>query len=38
MLKAIESGKISFWVLPSDAGVTLQTPDAGETTPTPNGE
>ena len=28
ILKAIESGMINFWVLPSDAGVTLTTPDA----------
>ena len=27
LLKAIESGKIKFWVLPSDSGVTLTTPD-----------
>jgi antitoxin component of MazEF toxin-antitoxin module len=27
LLKAIESGTISFWVLPSDSGVTLQAPD-----------
>lgn len=26
LLRAIESGKISFWVLPSDSGVTLQAP------------
>ncbi|MEO6317451.1 MAG: SPFH domain-containing protein [Acidimicrobiales bacterium] len=26
LLKAIETGKISFWVLPSDSGVTLQVP------------
>jgi hypothetical protein len=26
MLRAIESGKVSFWVLPSDGGVTLQVP------------
>jgi len=29
MLRAIESGNISFWVLPSDAGVTLQVPQGG---------
>jgi regulator of protease activity HflC (stomatin/prohibitin superfamily) len=28
LLKAIESGKINFWVLPSDAGVTLAAPNA----------
>jgi hypothetical protein len=33
MLKAIESGKVSFWVLPSEGGVTLQAPDAAGTTP-----
>jgi hypothetical protein len=45
LLKAIESGKISFWVLPSDSGVTLQAPglpgatgdDAGSTTTTTTG-
>ncbi len=26
LIKAIESGKITFWVLPSDSGVTLQAP------------
>lgn len=26
LLRAIESGKINFWVLPSDSGVTLQAP------------
>jgi hypothetical protein len=33
LLKAIESGKIDFWVLPDDAGVALQgpgTPDTGD--------
>ena len=39
LLKAIESGKISFWVLPSDSGLTLQAPGNGAaptapTTPT----
>jgi hypothetical protein len=29
LLKAIESGKIDFWVLPKDSGVTLTTPDQG---------
>jgi regulator of protease activity HflC (stomatin/prohibitin superfamily) len=28
LLRAIESGKIDFWVLPSDSGVTLQAPNA----------
>jgi regulator of protease activity HflC (stomatin/prohibitin superfamily) len=26
LLKAIESGRINFWVIPSDNGLTLQTP------------
>jgi hypothetical protein len=36
LLKAIESGTISFWVLPSNAGVTLTTPNVttGGTTTT----
>ena len=34
LLKAIESGKINFWVLPSDGGVSLTTP-SGATPPTP---
>lgn len=29
LLRAIESGKINFWVLPSDSGVTLQVPGTG---------
>lgn len=29
LLKAIESGKITFWVLPDGAGVTLAAPDGG---------
>lgn len=33
LLKAIESGKINFWVLPSDGGVSLTTPN-GATPPT----
>jgi hypothetical protein len=33
MLKAIESGKIDFWVLPSDSGVTLQGPTTTTTPP-----
>jgi hypothetical protein len=33
LLKAIESGKITFWVLPNDSGLTLQTPNGA----TPNG-
>lgn len=42
LLKAIESGKISFWVLPSDSGVTLQAPgtdpDGSSTTTTTTGD
>ena len=42
LLKAIESGKISFWVLPSDSGVTLQAPGvdgaSGPTTTTTTGD
>jgi regulator of protease activity HflC (stomatin/prohibitin superfamily) len=34
LLRAIESGNISFWVLPSDTGVTLQVPQGGGA-PTP---
>jgi hypothetical protein len=42
LLRAIESGKISFWVLPSDSGVTLTAPstsgdDGATTTTTPSG-
>ncbi|MGH8978364.1 MAG: SPFH domain-containing protein [Acidimicrobiia bacterium] len=29
LLKAIESGKITFWLLPSDSGLTLQTEGDG---------
>jgi regulator of protease activity HflC (stomatin/prohibitin superfamily) len=29
LLRAIESGNISFWVLPENAGVTLQVPQGG---------
>jgi regulator of protease activity HflC (stomatin/prohibitin superfamily) len=29
LLKAIESGKITFWVLPNESGVTITGPDAG---------
>lgn len=39
LLKAIESGSVNFWVLPSDSGVALNTPDSatgdGAPTPTP---
>jgi regulator of protease activity HflC (stomatin/prohibitin superfamily) len=34
LLKAIESGSINFWVLPTDSGVTLQSPT---TAPAPGG-
>lgn len=40
LLKAIESGKVSFWVLPSDGDVSLQAPGvpgAATTTTTPGG-
>jgi hypothetical protein len=42
LIKAIESGKIKFWVLPSDGGgITIQGPDGatspGTTTPQPDG-
>jgi regulator of protease activity HflC (stomatin/prohibitin superfamily) len=33
LLRAIESGKISFWVIPNNSGVTLQAPSG--TTPGP---
>ncbi len=41
LLKAIESGKITFWVVPSSSGLTLQTPpnangSSNATTPTPS--
>jgi len=34
LLKGIESGNINFWVIPSNSGVTLQTPSNGAS---PNG-
>jgi hypothetical protein len=34
LLKGIESGNIKFWVLPSDSGLTLQSPATGTDTPT----
>jgi hypothetical protein len=38
LLRAIESGKVNFWVVPSDTGLTLQTPSGttggAPTTPT----
>ena len=44
MLKAIESGKINFWVLPNNGGVTIAGPSSGgsastgsSTTPTTRG-
>lgn len=42
LLKAVESGQINFWVLPSDSGVTLQAPElpgapADDTTTTTSG-
>ena len=38
LMKAIESGKINFWVLPDDGSVTLTTPDgAGLPADTPAG-
>jgi regulator of protease activity HflC (stomatin/prohibitin superfamily) len=37
LLRAIESGKIDFWVLPEDSRVTLQTPNGSTATaPPPN--
>ena len=36
LLKAIESGTISFWVLPSDGGLSLPTPAGPGTTPDPS--
>jgi regulator of protease activity HflC (stomatin/prohibitin superfamily) len=39
ILKAIESGKITFWVLPNDSGITITGPGAGggpSTTGTPS--
>jgi hypothetical protein len=41
LLRAIESGQINFWVLPSDNGVTLQVPGDGaapSTTSTTGGD
>jgi regulator of protease activity HflC (stomatin/prohibitin superfamily) len=35
LLKAIEAGGVKFWVLPSDGGVTLNTPDGADAAPTP---
>jgi hypothetical protein len=41
LLKAIESGKVTFWVVPSDSGLALTTPPNGTGSPnpttTPNG-
>jgi hypothetical protein len=36
LLKAIESGKINFWVLPSDSGITLAAPGIGSGSTTPS--
>ncbi|MET0903200.1 MAG: SPFH domain-containing protein [Acidimicrobiales bacterium] len=38
LLKAIESGKISFWVLPDDSGLALQTPAPVDPTPDAGGD
>ena len=35
LLKAIESGKINFWVLPEDAGLNLTAPSPGSPSPVP---
>jgi len=35
VLKAIEAGQIKFWVLPNNAGVTLNTPGTGGSAPAP---
>jgi len=35
LLKAIESGKINFWVVPNNDGLTLNTPAGGTSAPTP---
>ena len=34
LLKAIESGSIKFWVIPSNSGTSLTTPGAGGSNPT----
>lgn len=34
-LKAVESGKTNFWILPDDSGITIAGPGTGATTPTP---
>ncbi len=36
LLKAIESGKINFWVLPTNTGVTLQAQGNGTAPQTPS--
>ena len=38
LLRGVESGKINFWVLPSDSGVTLQAPDSSGKTPITGGK
>jgi hypothetical protein len=35
LLKAIESGKVTFWVVPSDSGLALTTPPNGTGSPDP---
>jgi hypothetical protein len=35
LLKAIESGKINFWVIPDSSGVTLQAPSGSSPAPAP---
>lgn len=37
LLKAIESGKVNFWVLPSDGGLTLNTPNGSTAGGSPAG-
>ena len=37
LLKAIESGKINFWVLPDDGGVNLTAPTDAATAPPTDG-
>jgi len=36
LLKAIESGKITFWVLPNDSGLTLQSPSGSTSNGAPS--
>jgi hypothetical protein len=37
VLKGIESGRITFWVLPDDSGVTISGPDTGTGPGAPSG-